>query len=146
MTAQNITISETDLHSYIDGGLAEERRTEVETFLTSHSQEQARVTAYQEQNRLLHAFFDPVLGEPIPERWQTPMRRRRFPVKNFAAALAWIVVGGVLGWFLRDAITSKSARGVDFARQAALAHAVYTPEVRHPVEVTAEQEEHLVRW
>lgn len=32
------------------------------------------------------------------------------------------------------------------ARQAALAHAVFTPEVRHPVEVAADQEDHLVRW
>lgn len=33
-----------------------------------------------------------------------------------------------------------------FAQQAAIAHAVYQPEVRHPVEVTAAQQEHLVQW
>ena len=33
----------------------------------------------------------------------------------------------------------------DLARVAAIAHAVYSPEVRHPVEVGADQEEHLVR-
>jgi anti-sigma factor RsiW len=32
------------------------------------------------------------------------------------------------------------------ARQAATAHVVYAPEVRHPVEVRADEEEHLVRW
>src|SRR6185369_7267622 len=31
-------------------------------------------------------------------------------------------------------------------RQAAIAHAVYAPEVRHPVEVGADEEEHLLRW
>ncbi|MGB0127947.1 MAG: anti-sigma factor, partial [Rhodocyclaceae bacterium] len=31
-------------------------------------------------------------------------------------------------------------------RQAAVAHAVYVPEVRHPVEVGADQEAHLVGW
>jgi anti-sigma factor RsiW len=31
-------------------------------------------------------------------------------------------------------------------RNAALAHAVYTPEVRHPVEVGADQQAHLVAW
>jgi anti-sigma factor RsiW len=31
-------------------------------------------------------------------------------------------------------------------RRAALAHAVYTPEVRHPVEVGADQQAHLVAW
>lgn len=33
-----------------------------------------------------------------------------------------------------------------FAQQATVAHAVYQPEVRHPVEVTAAQQEHLVQW
>src|SRR5260221_14017561 len=31
-------------------------------------------------------------------------------------------------------------------RLAATAHAVYSPEVRHPVEVTADDEQHLVNW
>ena len=146
MSAQNAILSETDLHAYVDGALAEERRGEVESFLTSHPQEEARVRAYREQNKLLHAAFDPVLTEPVPDRWQVAARQRQFPARRIAAGLACVIAGAVLGWFLRDMINSKSAREVDFARQAALAHAVYTPEVRHPVEVTAEQEEHLVRW
>jgi anti-sigma factor RsiW len=32
------------------------------------------------------------------------------------------------------------------ARRAAMAHATYSPEVRHPVEVGADQEQHLVTW
>jgi anti-sigma factor RsiW len=36
--------------------------------------------------------------------------------------------------------------GGDLARRAAVAHAVYSPEVRHPVEVGADQEQHLVAW
>lgn len=36
--------------------------------------------------------------------------------------------------------------GFTFAAQAALAHATYTPEVKHPVEVSAEQQAHLVQW
>ena len=31
-------------------------------------------------------------------------------------------------------------------RQASVAHSVFSPEVRHPVEVTAAQQEHLVQW
>ncbi len=33
-----------------------------------------------------------------------------------------------------------------FARDAAVAHAVYSPEKRHPVEVSAGEQEHLVQW
>jgi anti-sigma factor RsiW len=146
MTAQNATLTETDVHAYVDGGLSEERRNAVEALLVDHPQEQARIKAYQEQNKLLHACFDPVLAERFPEHWRLLIARRRFRANAFAAALAWIVVGGVLGWFLRSQTIATSTRESDFPRQAALAHAVYTPEVRHPVEVTAEQEEHLVRW
>ena len=32
------------------------------------------------------------------------------------------------------------------ARRAAIAHATYSPEVRHPVEVGADDEQHLVAW
>ena len=41
----------------------------------------------------------------------------------------------------RDAAASASR-----ARRAAMAHAVYSPEVRHPVEVGAAEQDHLVRW
>ena len=34
----------------------------------------------------------------------------------------------------------------DFVRQASLAHRVYVPEIRHPVEVTAMEQAHLVQW
>ena len=146
MTAQGAAISESDLHAYADGNLSEERRREVEDYLSGNSADEARVRDYQEQNRILHRFFDPVLAEPIPPKLHAPARRRTFLRNPVAAAILWIVVGGFLGWMLRGQMTVRSAARIDFARQAALAHTVYTPEVRHPVEVTAEQEEHLVRW
>ncbi len=146
MTSQKTPITEADLHAYVDGRLSEERRGEVEAFLAAHPAEQEQVHAYQEQNRLLHGSFDAVLDEPIPTQWQNFGRNWRFYCKPVAAALAWIVVGGLLGWWLRGEYGGVPARSSDFVRRAATAHAVYTPEVRHPVEVTAEQEEHLVRW
>ena len=38
------------------------------------------------------------------------------------------------------------SEGVSIARSAAVAHATYSPEVRHPVEVAADQQAHLVAW
>jgi anti-sigma factor RsiW len=54
--------------------------------------------------------------------------------------------GIALGWLVRGEFISPQIAPVSFARQAAVAHAVYAPEVRHPVEVTANEEEHLVGW
>ena len=146
MNSQKAPIAEIDLHAYVDGRLSEERRGEVEAFLTASPQEAERMRAYQEQNETLRALFDSVLAEPIPSKWQSPGRHGNFPLRSVAAASVWIVVGGLLGWALRGEYAGRSAEHVDFARQAAMAHAVYTPEVRHPVEVSAEQEEHLVGW
>ena len=41
---------------------------------------------------------------------------------------------------------SRGDLGTAMAHRAAVAHAVYSPEVRHPVEVGADQEAHLVAW
>jgi anti-sigma factor RsiW len=146
MTPRKSTISEANLHAYVDGRLPEEGRIEVESFLADNPEEQAKIKAYQEQNRMLRVCFDPVLEEPVPSGWQIALPKRRSLLKPFAAAVACLALGTLLGWYLRGRTVGGSPRDGDFARQAALAHAVYTPEVRHPVEVTAEQEEHLVNW
>jgi len=146
MNDPKVPIAEADLHAYVDGLLTEGRRAEVEAFLAANPQDAERVRAYQRQNKTLRVLFDPVLDEPIPSEWEGLERRWNLPVKRYAAISAWIIVGGVLGWVLRGAYPGKPAELVTFARQAAIAHAVYTPEVRHPVEVGVEQEEHLVNW
>ena len=44
-------------------------------------------------------------------------------------------------------VTAPASDGASLmARRAAVAHATYSPEVRHPVEVGADQEAHLVAW
>lgn len=62
--------------------------------------------------------------------------------------LVGLAVGGGLGYRLGQGgqtagVTAASGR---FVHDAALAHAVYTPEQRHPVEVDARQADHLVAW
>ena len=146
MNSQKAAVSELDLHAYVDGRLSEERRAEVDAYLTASAQESERVRAYQEQNEILHTLFDSVLDEPIPPKWRSSRRHWSFPLRPVAAASVCIIVGGLLGWALRGEYAGRSAKRVDFARQAAMAHAVYTPEVRHPVEVSAQQEEHLIGW
>ena len=146
MTSQKTPVLEADLHAYVDSQLPEERRTEVGAFLANSPQDAERVRAYQEQNKILHALFDSVLSEPIPQRWRSPGRHWSLLLKPVAAASVWIIVGGLLGWVLRGEYAGRSTKQIEFARQAATAHAVYTPEVRHPVEVSADQEEHLVGW
>jgi anti-sigma factor RsiW len=83
----------------------------------------------------------------------SPWRRRA----AWAAALAVAVGVGVLagrlsvpGMDLRAALqpfgAPGRATGLQMARQAAQAWVAYSPEVRHPVEVAASDEKHMVTW
>jgi anti-sigma factor RsiW len=145
-------VNEADLHAYIDGQLNEERRGEVEAYLAEHPAEAARMEAYREQNTALHVLFDPVLHEPVPDRVMPQPRSPMpnvLPGKRFsqhAAMLAAAVIGGLVGWTLRAPGGLPDVAAPSFVQQAAVAHVVYAPDVRHPVEVTADQEAHLVQW
>lgn len=141
-------VNEDELQAYADGHLDGPRLAEIASWLLSHPAEAERVEDYRRQNEALHALFDPVLDEPVPPRLQRPQPFpwHGMPLLRYAAAVAWLAVGGTLGWFMHGAQDVRSGTAMAFVRQAAMAHVVYTPEVRHPVEVGAEQEAHLAAW
>jgi len=140
-------VTDAELHAYVDGLLPEARRSAVETHLAAHTDDMARVAAWREQNEALRAHFTPVLDEPVPARLLASASGKRMPaMMRYAAVLAWFAVGGVTGWFVHDYKTEKSTDTIAFAQRAAIAHIVYSPEVRHPVEVGADEEAHLVAW
>lgn len=143
-------IPEADLHAYVDGLLSASDRAALEALLAVHPEDAERVRGWQQQVQLLRSRFNPVLDEPVPPRLL--LRRRTLLGRHAMAAccaVVGILLGGVLGWTARGGLPGlpQSASAVPgFARQAAIAHVVYAPEVRHPVEVGADQEDHLVRW
>lgn len=153
MTTQ--AISEAQLHALADGVLPEEQRAAIDAHLRAHPDDAARVDAWRAQNRQLRALFDPVLDEAVPPALlqsaspPTANGAWRRPAMQAAAAIVLVIAGGAGGWLLRGDggdMRTASASPISLARSAAIAHAVYTPEVRHPVEVGAEQEAHLVQW
>jgi anti-sigma factor RsiW len=91
--------------------------------------------------------------QPLPRPAPAPA----WPLRRMAAMLALTLAGGAAGWWahgLSDADATGQRNTGERAQlaaaslpaRAALAHAVYTPEVRHPVEVGADQQAHLVAW
>lgn len=151
MTTQ--AISEAQLHALADGVLPEEQRAAIDAHLRAHPDDAARVDAWREQNRQLRALFDPVLDETVPPallQAASPAAANgawHRHAMQAAAAIVLLVAGGAGGWLLRGGEGAPaSGSPMSLARSAAIAHAVYTPEVRHPVEVGAEQETHLVQW
>lgn len=137
-------ISEHDLHAYADNQLSPERRAQVEAYLASEPDAAALVQDLRLQNQLLHESYDKVLNEPVPARMEAALRRQRFPLA-WAASVAALSIGLVAGWTARD-MTQQSPGPAVFAERALRAHLLYASEKRHPVEVPAEQEAHLVAW
>jgi anti-sigma factor RsiW len=142
-------MNEVELQAYVDGRLEPERRAAVEAWLTAHPDEQERVAAYRHVNDALRAAYDPVLEEPVPTQLQLRKPRfRRFAVAAGLVAIG-LTVGAIAGWWLhgsQPATPAMGDAGAGMARRAAVAHATYSPEVRHPVEVGADQEAHLTAW
>ena len=155
-------VTEAELQAYVDRQLPIERQREIEAYLSRRPEEEQRVQSYLAQNRELRVLFNPVIDEPVPKRLTlaaTP--RTPWYLQRMAAGIAIAVVSGVAGWGLRggmggepasatlaqrtpSAITMASATG--FAQRAAVAHAVYSPDQRRPVEVGADHEDQLVAW
>ena len=143
-------VGESELQSYVDGRLAESRRVEIEAWLAARPEEAERIAAYRQLHEDLRATYDPLLAEPVPHSMRLPAKRWRW--RAFSMAASWLVAGialGVLGGWQLHALRGGSPLPVDqmgIARRAAIAHATYSPEVRHPVEVGADQEQHLIAW
>lgn len=156
-----LPVGEDDLHAFVDGQLSSERRAAVERWLAGDPEAASRAAFYARLNADLHRRYDHVLAEPVPASMTQPSgdRRRRADrraptIKSFAIAASWLIAGLVAGWTTHDLlippqvierVVEVPAPGPTLTVQAAAAHAVYTPEVRHPVEVRAD-ESHLVRW
>lgn len=162
-------ITEADLHAYADGQLPPDRRILVEEFLSAHPEEELRVREWQQQNALLRDWLAPVMDEPLPLGLPLRPVARSFPWRGLTAGLVIAAVSAASAWSLRGASDAEATRlaiaqGVaaaagtgagaagrvdelaGFARRAAIAHAVYTPDPRRPVEVAADQEQALVTW
>ena len=150
MSDKQHNIDDAELHAYVDGLLDDDRRAAVEAALGASPDSAEQVRAYREQNRGLMSLFGDVTKEDIPERLsvdsllQRNVWRRR--MRAIAGASLWLAIGLGSGWGANELLRQSSSSAFEIAGQAVDAHRVYTVEVRHPVEVAADEEKHLVAW
>ncbi len=155
---KTLPITESDLHAYIDGFLPENRRPDIAEYLSTRPEDTDRFAMYRSQNAALRALYNPVLDEPVPARLSVIARNPSWHLRRFVASVAIALVSGVTGWFLHSTsdqgamlVSATPQPGAtqqvsSLARQAAIAHVVYSPDIRHPVEIGADQESQLVTW
>lgn len=160
-------IDETSLHAYVDGQLGPAECAEVQAWLQAHPEDAARVQAWQQQRGDLQALQAGMLDQPLPPHLLRALEAPKPPAAANAASYAWqALAAGLLlslglggGWLAHgwwgvpasalDGQAARQAPRLDapaFVRDAAIAHAVFMPEKRHPVEVGAEQQDHLLQW
>lgn len=147
-------VKEEELHALVDGQLPDERIGPVLEWLRVHPEDALRVAQWQAQRLQLRRLHREVSLDETPEALSRVVLRKRTAFKwTQALAAAVLLAGGlVLGLGIGSGLRTElpggmaGARQSGFARDAALAHVAFVPEVKHPVEVAASDEAHLVQW
>ncbi|WP_293937133.1 anti-sigma factor [Iodobacter sp.] len=156
------TVTEAELHASIDGQLSPGRRLEVEAYLAAHPEEARRMQSYQAQKQALRDLYNPVMDEKIsahlqyaakpPRPWHLQRIAAGIVIAISSAGSAWVARGLADENTLQTAFIQRSVgdyaphKLADFARRAAVAHVVYSPDTRRPVEVGADQAQQLENW
>ena len=116
--------------------------------------------AWAAQREALRGLHREVLDEPVPARLLDAVQRKHPTPRRWlqaAALAASVLLAFGTGWIGHGQWAQRQGAGLAarpatapaalaFAHDAALAHAVYSPEKRHPVEVAAAEQQHLVQW
>ena len=157
------SLSEEEIHALLDGQVSSSERVALEVRLSHDPAAQATLLKWQQQRLALKQLYQGVMDEPIP----STLSETVIPTARSRHSSSWARWGGMaasvclafaVGWVSHSAWLSGGGNsalpeklaatpaGQRFAHQAAVAHAVYSPEVRHPVEVAAAEQDHLVKW
>ena len=150
MNERQVPIGEDDLSAWVDGRLDATRLAEVELYLAAHPDIAARLLRQRENDAALAGALRGKFEAPIPARlrvgpMQAALRQRRLAVvTRIAATVLLCMASGAVGWAVRGLPSPPMLQSAGTnAREAFL---TYTPEIRHPVEVRAEEGDHLTQW
>ena len=150
--SEELADSEIALHAYVDGQLDSAERSRVEALIAADPLLTAKVGDWQRQNAALRRAFGALPDEPMPARGPSAgFSTGLFPfVARIAASLLLLAFGGIAGWLAHGYFEAPPeitlTQASDLVSNALAAHRIYAVEVRHPVEVTAREQDHLVRW
>lgn len=153
MNEINQTVTEADLHAYADGQLPEQARARIEAWLSDNPDDASRVAEWTVQNAEIRSLFAAyeksaeadmglVTGRGRPASWP-----KRLAIT--AAIMAVFGLGALSGHYGPTLFEKPDLQRTELetlpsdARNAFL---VYAGEVRHPVEVFANEEAHLATW
>jgi anti-sigma factor RsiW len=142
------TVENWALHAYADGELEGEEKLAVEALLARDEAARKAVASFKNQKQQLHRAYDGVLEEPVPSGILASAKGRKLPrlhwVTGLVAGIALVGLGTMLG--LGTAQHFEQVQQASLANRAMVAYQTFAPEVRHPVEVAADDQDHLKAW
>jgi len=154
------TPTDDELHAWVDGQLAAERHGAVEEAIANDPAVAAKVAAWHTQRDALRRLHGELVDEPLPAALMGALDRHLPRTARHVSWLRWggmaagLLIAFAAGW-LGNVQWSAPRGGTqlakvpavrEFVHDASVAHAVYAPEKRHPVEVAASEQQHLVQW
>jgi anti-sigma factor RsiW len=150
------------INALVDGRLPPAQQVELEAQLANDTAAQDTLQAWKAQREALRAMHRPLLEEAIPDALLAAARRGEAGRRQVGQWQRWggmaaaVMLAFGVGWLSHGKLggapasqqlaSARTGAAQSFVHQASLAHAVFSPEVRHPVEVTAAQQDHLVQW
>lgn len=158
MNDTSAPVSHDELHAFVDGQLDAVRVPAVLAWLQGHPEDAAQVAHWQAQRLALRRLARSLLlGETPAALTDVVLRatagRRRHTQWQQAAAVLLLVAASALGgryWGQAQDVGTQASVALPnspaFVREAVAAHVAFVPEKRHPVEVAASDEAHLLQW
>ncbi|MEI7535582.1 MAG: anti-sigma factor [Comamonadaceae bacterium] len=150
-----------EMHSVVDKLQPEAQRQALEALALEDRMSAETLKSWMAQRVGLRELHRAVLDEPIPATLHQAAERvsalqqhlnRGWHQAGIAAGVmlafgvGWVSHGELVSSQSGSALLAKGSAQHEFVRQASFAHAVYLPEKRHPVEVSAAEQDHLVQW
>lgn len=144
-------ITEDDLHAYVDHQLPEDKQLAVKRLMHENPEVAMKVRKWQQQNKSLQALFPHESFTEVPERLHPTKiknRPRGFRITPFALVASFVLMisSGFMGWFLNEHYQLGQQDSRQFVNSSISAYQVYTVDTRHPVEIGADQTEHMLAW
>ena len=157
-------LTDDELHALVDAQGTAAALSDLRLRLKQDAHAQQRLAQWQLQRESLRHLHVDVLHEALPSELQqtarqaTTVRQTSVHWRHLGGIAASVVLAFGIGWLSNSGWQAMRLPQGDspqmvlaqleknFVRQASLAHSVYTPEVKHPVEVTAQEQAHLVQW
>ncbi len=171
-----LPVSDNLIQAYVDGQIGAPQRALVEAYMAERPELAAKVAGYRYMNEDMHNLFDQSLQEQVPQhlidifsesdarvspapsqrasrgsKLLEVMQRLLAPavpgvwrVSSYVVTLAWLGMGVAVGWQLQH--VQPRDRVPPMVKHAAVAYVTYASELIHPVEVRANEEDHLEAW